>query len=125
MIEIKNKNKYKVLKPEEFKAGNKLLGKYKLYENTAMTPTHICYLKSFGDKDDIKYGSHNSMWLGFNPNTKELRLSCSSYGGMCGFIFNEEDLKEKDLSEKDRDCMEFTISFVKELIENKIAEVEK
>lgn len=33
MIEIKKDNKFKVLRPELFKAGEKLLGKYKLWEN--------------------------------------------------------------------------------------------
>ena len=125
MIKIKEKNRYKVLKPEEFKAGNKLLGEYELWENNSMVPAHICFLKSFGDKDDLKYGNYNSMWLGFNTRTKALHLYCSSYGGMCGFIFSEKDLERKDLSDIDIECMEFTINLVKELNDNGIIEVKK
>lgn len=61
---------YKVLKPELFIADTKLLGKYKLWENRALNPTHICHSKTFGTKEDVYFGTENSFWCGFN--TKKL-----------------------------------------------------
>lgn len=127
MIEVKDKNIYKVLKPELFKEGEVLIDKYPLWKNTAMTPIHLCFIKSFGTKDDIKYGTSNTIWFGFNPKTNELKLHCTSCGGMCGFVFSEEDLKIKDLtlSKTDIECMKFTIKLIKNLQEQGIIEVEE
>lgn len=127
MIEIQKENKYKVLKPEVFLKDKKLLGKYTLWENTAMHPKHLCFVKGFGTSDDRFYGTDTSVWFGFNPETKELKLHCSSYGGMCGFVFDEETLKSNDLtlSKNDKECMEFTINLIKELQDNGIIEKEK
>lgn len=124
MITVTDENKYKVLKPELFKDGEVLLDKYPIWENNAMTPTHICFVKSFGTKDDIRYGTSNSTWFGFNPEVNELKLHCTSYGGVCGFVFSESDLKKKDLtlSKNDIECMEFTINLIKELKDNRIIE---
>lgn len=124
MIKVAKENKYKVLKPELFQEGETFLGKYPLWKNTAMTPTHLCFIKSFGTKDDIRFGTSNSTWFGFNPETNELKLHCTSYGGMTGFVFNEKDLRRKDLtlSKNDIDCMEFTINLIKELKDNGIIE---
>ena len=128
MIKVAKENKYKVLKPELFEEGETLLGKYPLFwTNTSMTPTHICFVKTFGQEDDLKFGNYNTTWLGFNPEANELKLHCTSYGGLAGFVFNEEDLKRTDLSlsKNDRECMEFTINMIKELQEKGIIEVEK
>lgn len=122
MIKVAKENKYKVLKPELFKDGEVLLDKYPIWENNAMTPTHLCFIKSFGTKDDIRFGTSNSTWFGFNSKTNELKLHCTSYGGMAGFTFNEEDLTNKDWSDIDRECMEFTINLIKELKDNGIIE---
>lgn len=128
MIKVAKENIYKVLKPELFEEGETLLGKYPLFwVNTSMKPTHICFVKTFGQDDDFKFGYYNTTWFGFNPETNELKLHCTSYGGLAGFVFNEEDLKRKDLSlsKNDRECMEFTINMIKELQEKGIIEVEK
>lgn len=127
MIKVTNENKYKVLKPELFQDGEVLLDKYPLWKNMAMHPHCLCFVKDFGTKDDITYGTSNTTWFGFNPETNELRLHCTSYGGMCGFKFSEEDLKRKDLSlsKNDIDCMEFTIKLIKNLQEQGIIEEEK
>ena len=124
MIKVAKENKYKVLKPELFKDGEALLDKYPLWLNPNMHPHHLCFVKDFGDKDDIVYGTSNTTWLGFNPEANELKLHCTSYGGMCGFVFSEEDLKKKDLtlSKNDIECMEFTINLIKELKDNGIIE---
>lgn len=116
MIEIKDRNFYKVLKPELFVEGQKLLGKYQLWKNRVMTPNHICFLKSFKTYDGWGFDSGNDVWFGFNPEKNTLELRCSSMGGMCGFVFSEEDLKDKH-PDIDRECMGFTINLVKELIE--------
>lgn len=127
MIKVTKENKYKVIKPELFKEGEALLGKYTLWENKAMTPTHLCFIKSFGTKDGIQYGTENITCFGFNPKTNELNLHCSSFGGMCGFEFSEEDLRRKDLtlSKNDIECMEFTIRMIKDLQEQGVVEVEE
>ena len=127
MIKVTKENKYKVLKPELFKDGELLLDKYPLWRNTAVYPYRICFVEDFGDKDDITYGTAKTTWLGFEPETNELKLHCTSFGGMCGFEFSEEDLKRKDLSlsANDIECMEFTINMIKNLTEQGIIEVEK
>lgn len=127
MIKVTKENKYKVLKPELFQDGEVLLDKYPLWNNKSMHPHCLCFVKDFGTKDDITYGTSNTTWFGFNPETNELNLHCTSYGGMCGFVFSEEDLKRKDLSlsKNDIDCMEFTIKLIKNLQEQGIVEEEK
>ena len=102
---------YKVLKPELFMAETLLLDKYKLWNNDAYSPALICHSKVFGSKDDIFFGSENSLWFGFDPETNKLTVECSSYGGMCGFEFDRKDLENPDLSKIDRDCMEYDFKF--------------
>lgn len=114
--------KYNVLKPELFKKDTKLLGKYDLWENKAMTPTHICHLKSFGTKDDKKYGTDNHFWMGFNAKNHTLEIKCDSYGGMCNFSFTKDDLKYKVLSRNDYECIKYTFELIDELIKEKIIE---
>lgn len=116
MIEISERNKYEVLKPELFIPGTKLLGKYQLWRNTAVTPNLICFRKDFHSYDSDGFDHGNDVWFGFNPEENTLELRCSSYGGMCGFVFSEEDLKDKH-TDLDRQCMGFTINMIKELIE--------
>lgn len=123
MIEVKKENTYKVLRPELFKEEEKLLGKYELWKNTAMTPTRLCFIKSFGSKDDMRYGTSNTTWFGFNPKTNELNLHCTAFGGMCGFIFDETTLQNPNQPQVDIECMEFTIKMIKELQEQGIIEV--
>lgn len=98
MIKIKRENCFKVLKPELFKAGEKLLGKYELYINNALEKGTLCFYKSFGTKEDFEYGSYNSMCMAYFPEKQRLNLHCCSYGGMCGFTFDEEELKKQKLA---------------------------
>lgn len=123
MIEIKKDNKFKVLKPELFKAGEKLLGKYKLWENEAMTPTHICYTRFFGSKEDFEFHTFNILWFGYVVETEEMHLHCSSYGGMAGFVFTEESLKNKDLNNNDKQCIEYTLNLLRELEQEGVIEL--
>lgn len=122
MIEVAKENKYKVLKPELFKDGEVLLDKYPLWKNTSIYPYRICFVKDFGDKDDIIYATFNTTWFGFELETNELKLHCTSLGGLCGFVFSEEDLNDEDLLDIDKECMEFTINLIKELKDNGIIE---
>ena len=124
MIKVKKDNFYKVLKPELFEVGTKLLGKYDLWLNTAMKQPHICFSKSFGTEEDYEFCTNNSMWCGFNPKTNKLNLNCSSYGGMCSFVFDETHLKDKNIQGIDHECIKFTINFIKELRDERIIEVE-
>lgn len=123
MIKIKKENKYKVLKPELFKANEMLLGKYELYKNSAFGDERYCFRKTFGTKEDIEYCSYNSFHIMFIPKTNTLNLYCSSFGGMCGFTFDEKELTKKH-NKCDMECMQFTINFVKELIQEGIIEYE-
>ena len=53
MIKVKKENKYKVLKPELFKANEMLLGKYQLYRTNTFGDERCGFSKTFGTKDDI------------------------------------------------------------------------
>lgn len=121
MIEIKENNTYKVLKPELFVPETKLLGKYKLWKNTAVTPNIVCFLKDFHSYDSNGYECGNSVWFGFDPTNNTLELDCSSMGGMCGLVFAEDDAKTEK-NPLDKECMNFTIKLVKNLIDNGIIE---
>ena len=121
MIEIKNNNIYKVLKPELFIPETKLLDKYQLWLNITTIPNLICFREVFHSYDSDGYDHGNSVWFGFNPEENTIRLKCSSMGGMCGFNFSEEDLKGK-LTDLDRQCIEFTINMIKKLIEEGVIE---
>lgn len=115
MIEISDRNIYEVLRPDLFIPGTKLLGKHQLWRNTATDPQMICFRKDFHSYDSDGFDHGNDVWFGFNPEEKTLELHCSSYGGMCGFVFSEDDLKDKH-TDLDRQCMGFAINLVKALI---------
>lgn len=123
MIEIKKDNKFKVLKPELFKAGEKLLGKYKLWENEAMIPTHICFTRFFGSKEDFEFYTFNILWFGYAVGTKEMYLNCSSHGGTARFVFTEESLKNKDLNIRDKQCIGYTLNLLRELEQEGVIEI--
>lgn len=109
---------YKVLKPELFKKDTKLLGKYSLWENKAMTPTHICHLRSFGSKADFDFRTDCSFWMGFNTKENILKIQCDFYGGTCEFEFTKDDLKRLDLYTNERNCIEYYFNFIDDLKEN-------
>lgn len=113
---------YKVLKPELFIAETLLLDKYKLWNNDAYSPALICHSNVFGSKDDIFFGSENSLWFGFDAETNKLTVKCSSYGGMCGFEFTRDTLKEEGLSDIDRECIEYTYRLIDDLKEEGVIE---
>lgn len=116
MIKVKKENYFKVLKPELFKVGEKLLGKYILCMNE--TFKRIVFYKSFGSNRDFLYNFFNSFHLIYIPEIKAINIECCNHGGMNGFTFDEDTLNDKNLLEIDRECIEFTINFIKELIDN-------
>lgn len=117
---------YRVLKPELFVADTKLLRKYDLLEDKIMNPTHICHSKTFGSKEDIYYCADNKFWCGFNVENHELRIECRSFGGKRRFEFDRSDLENSDLSEIDRECIEYTFNFIHDLKKNGVIyEVER
>ena len=113
---------FKVLRPELFIPETDLLGKYNLWENTAMSPIHICHLKDFGTEKDKEFLTKNTLWAGFNTRFHTLRISCYSFGGMCGLEFTRDTLKDEDLSGIDRECIEYTYKFIDDLKENGVIE---
>lgn len=51
-----------------------------------------CLSQEVGDADDVKYGTSDGYVIIFYDEgaaKKRLRISCDSYGGMCGYNFNE------------------------------------
>lgn len=114
--------KFKVLKPELFIPDTILLDKYYLWENTAMKPIHICHLKDFGTEKDKEFMTNNSFWAGFDTENHVLKIKCYSYGGMCGFEFTRDTLKNEDLSDVDREYIEYTYKFIDDLKENGVIE---
>lgn len=124
MIKVNKQNCYKVLKPELFNAGEKLLGEYELNINNSFKDDSLRFYKSFGATEDYEFETFNGLCLEYRPKTQILNLQCFSYGGICGFTFNEEALNNKNLPQSDRECMEFTINFIKELIDNGVIENE-
>ena len=124
MIKVNKQNYYKVLKPELFKCGEKLLGEYELNINNSFKDDSLRFYKSFGATEDYEFETFNGLCLEYRPKTQILNLQCFSYGGICGFTFNEEGLNNKNLPQSDRECMEFTINFIKELIDNGVIENE-
>lgn len=111
------------MKPELFKAGEKLLGKYKLWENEAMTPTHICYTRFFGSKEDFEFHTFNILWFGYAVGTKEMHLNCSSSGGIERFVFTEESLINKDLNIRDKQCIGYTLKLLRRLEQEGVIEL--
>lgn len=125
MIKVNKQNYYKVLKPELFKCGEKLLGEYELYINNALEKGTLRFCKSFGTKEAFEYGSYNSMYMTYFPEKQRLHLHCSSYGGMCGFTFDENSADDENLSYSDKECIKFTINLIRKLIDNEIIEYDE
>lgn len=52
-------------------------------------------MRGYGDKESYKFGSNNSLIAILNDDT--LKLLLSSYGDICGFEFEEDDLFGKKI----------------------------
>lgn len=81
-----------------------------------------CIVGAAGSDMDIQFGTDNEFWIGiYDDNAKayagKLRVRLTSYGGMCGYKFNQF-FKEKDI-ENDNDLLiqEKFLSKINELID--------
>lgn len=122
MIKVNKQNCYKVLKPELFNAGEKLLGEYELNINNSFKDDSLRFYKSFGATEDYEFETFNGLCLEYRPKTQILNLQCFSYGGICGFTFNENSVDAENLSYSDKECIKFTINLIRKLIDNEIIE---
>lgn len=52
-------------------------------------------IRGYGDKESYRFGSNNSLIAILNDDT--LKLLLSSYGDICGFEFEEDDLFGKKI----------------------------
>lgn len=52
-------------------------------------------IRGYGDKESHRLGSNNTLTATLNDDI--LNLSLSSYGGICGFEFEEDDLFSKKI----------------------------
>lgn len=67
-----------------------------------------CIVGSAGSNMDIMFGTDNEFWIGiYDDNAKayagKFRVHLTSYGGMCGYKFNQF-FREKDI-ENDNDLL--------------------
>lgn len=84
-----------------------------------------CISENVGSKTDRRYCTDNSYWIGIYDNdAKEycgkFRFDFSTYGGMCGYSFNEF-FKEKDIeNEQDLRLQEAFLSKINFLLDEGI-----
>lgn len=125
MIKVNKQNYFKVLKPELFNAGEKLLGEYELNINNSFKDDSLRFYKSFGATEDYEFETFNGLCLEYRPKTQILNLQCFSYGGICGFTFNENSADDENLSYSDKECIKFTINMIRKLIINRVIEYDE
>lgn len=88
-MKIKSNNTFKVNRKRLLKnAGNIDLE----FEDTDLG---LRAIRDYGDKESYKFGSNNYLIAVLNGYI--LNLSLSSYGGICGFEFEEDDLIGKKI----------------------------
>lgn len=125
MIEIKNYTKFKVLKPEVFFKGNKVIGNQPLWLNTAMPKPHLCTTQGFGK--GLYSGSVASCWFGYDVENQVLKVNCTTYEGMCGLHFNERTIEtEKDqLNDSEIECINYVFNRLRELADQGIIQLDE
>ena len=81
-----------------------------------------CIVGAAGSYMDVRFGTDNEFWIGiYDDNAKvyagKLRVHLTSYGGMCGYEFNQF-FREKDIKD-DNDLLiqEKFLSKINELID--------
>lgn len=109
-----------ILKPEKIKENpfwrNNAINAYCLSENTAK------------NNRDHEFGTYNEYWIGFYDEDAKsyagkIRLSCSSYGGMCSYKFKKFfDPKEIEC-EIDLEIQEKLLAKMNWLIDEGIIEI--
>lgn len=82
-----------------------------------------CISREIGSKDDIRFGTSNSAWIGIYDKPyygKYIRCECTSYGGMCGYKF-EKFYNERDIqNDLDLQTQEFILEKLNMLIDEGI-----
>lgn len=126
------KNKYN-LKPKDIQKAIILdygrLHKPPFWRNNVVQAWCLSETTIKNSKDD-EYGCYNEYWIGFydkdsNAYADKIRLSCSSYGGICGYNFKKFfDHKEIDC-EIDLEIQEKLLSRINWLIDEGIIEIPK
>jgi hypothetical protein len=108
-------DKNKIMQPPFWR--NDVIGAWCLLDNTCKT------------QYDRLFCTYNEYWIGFyddnaESHAGEIKLTCSSYGGMCGYNFNEFfDPKEIE-DEKDLEIQEKLLSRINWLIDQGIILIE-
>lgn len=75
--------------------------------------------------EDEEFGTYNSYWIGFYDEDAKayagkIRVECSSYGGMCKYVF-DKFYREKDIRRAiDLEIQEKLLKMVNWLIDEKI-----
>ena len=96
-------NKYK-LTPDSIRKliirdWDKLKTKTWLNEAMKATGTWWCHLEGSQSDEDKKYNDEDEFWIGFREENNTIDYHFSSYGGMCGYVFDEfyklEDIENR------------------------------
>ena len=79
---------------------------------------------------DHEFGTYNEYWIGFyDENAKsyagKIRLSCSSYGGMCGYNFKKFFDYSEIEHEIDLEVQEKLLEVINWLIDERIIKIPK
>ena len=72
--------------------------------------------------DDYEFLTYNEYWIGFF-DTGKIKLSCSAYGGMCNYDFNDFFDDEDIEHEIDLEIQEKLLKRINWLIDEKIIEI--
>lgn len=77
--------------------------------------------------NDSRYGTYNEYWIGiYDENThikKKLKISCNSYGGMCGYNFKEFFNSKEIENEHDFKMQEGLLNTINMLIDEDILKI--
>lgn len=79
--------------------------------------------RGYGDKESYTFGSNTDLTAVLKDDI--LNLSLSSYGGICGFEFNEDDLNKWDAKEDDNaDINAMLINRIRKNINSRLFQIE-
>lgn len=89
-----------------------------------------CISKNIGTKDDIRFGTDNSFWIGvYDEDAKayagKFRITFSTYGGMCGYNFDKFYDPEEIDNELDLQTHEQFLACINTLIDNGVLRIRK
>lgn len=118
---VDNKYNLTMTKIRKFKIADRgQIGKPLFWRNDVIGAW--CIVGAAGSDMDVRFGTDNEFWIGiYDDNAKayvgKLRVHLTSYGGMCGYEFNQF-FREKDIKD-DNDLLiqEKFLSKINELID--------